>query len=121
MPPPAAAGVPEAEFPTMVTLEISSTPPLLKMPPPKELTVRLVAKLPETVLSPIRSVPEFAMPPPLIAESPEIVASITVSVPEPQFSMPPPREAELPEIVLSATVSAPKLSMPPPLSHLISR
>src|SRR5262249_44520004 len=68
-----------------------NVPPRLAGPPPRAMTTKEVAELPEKVLP------------------------LTVAVAPPSLARPPPLVAELPENTLSLTVSAPKLSMPPPL------
>jgi hypothetical protein len=62
------------------------------------------------------AVPSFCMPPPCwLAELPEMVLLVTVSVLAELFMPPPCWLAELPEMVLLVTVSVlAKLFMPPP-------
>jgi len=59
--------------------------------------------------------PLYTPPPPLVAEFPLTVQSVSVTVPASLFT-PPPLVAEFPLIVQSVSVTVPLLSTPPPAS-----
>jgi hypothetical protein len=66
-----------AEFPVMVVLVIEVEPLEFQIPPPEPVTV-----FPLTVDPVTTRVPSFEMPPPPVAELPEMVESVIVAVPD---------------------------------------
>ena len=70
------------------------------------------------VLAMLRVPLSLKMPPPVIAELPEMVQLVTVEVPEAPLRIPPPpplKLAVLPEIVELDMERVPRLKIPPPL------